>query len=400
MCDVESFSEDVDNLQYESQMINVINTDDDEDIFNFMQTKTNLNASELSVYMFIILKHLIRIENNKSENISDYFHSVTNLQDFVNLKSVNDIKDLYKEHMLIIENYKKKDNIVTMERENISKEINLMLTHLTSNSSIKNLIYLLQNNHLSEENSVCCLYKHICSHCKEASTLNPNIKKYDYCYNCEDCNDLRNIKLKYEKKKRAKMLIKELDEKYDVKPVKETKNKAIQLKNKQVNINNTYIQININQKLLSKNYIETKDRFFEVFISGENIDKLKHVFIYCMCRSKGIELFPDEKHNKAITHPLSSGLYTINDDNILHGLLRYKHVNSARMTQTKLKNITIKKDNNINITVNKIKLVENIQNQHCINQLTSIINTITMTNSYGSLIEDFYASDKHTLLLQ
>jgi hypothetical protein len=73
--------------------------------------------------------------------------------------------------------------------------------------------------------------------------------------------------------------------------------------------------------------------------------------------------------------------------------LRYKHDDTSRITVNKLQNITVKKDNTVNIIANQIKLLDNLHNKHCINQLTSIINTITMTNSYGSSIEDFFISD-------
>ncbi len=235
-----------------------------------------------------------------------------------------------------------------------------------------------------------CNYKNYCEYCNNSN--NDKYTSYN-CLECEICDALRSCQKK-EKIKKATDLFKNdncpcINK---TKPIEVIVQNKVTLKNEKVNINNTYIQINIHQNIFNQNYIKSKDRFFEVFIRDKdnNLENLKHVFIYLMCRSKAIQLFPNEKYNLVTTHPLSAGLYTI-EDNVLHGILRYKHTHSSRMTLKKLENIT--HNDKINIIAHQLNYYNNIKDNHSAEQLTSIINTITLTNSYGSVIEDFYKSD-------
>jgi hypothetical protein len=375
--------------------IKLFDTNNEIEIFNLMKNKEYMNNTELSVYMFFIIKHLIRIENNRVANIENYFDSVKNMKDICS-KSENDLRLLYTEHEEIINTYNKSNKFLIQDRVNLTNDINMIMKRVNSNESIKNLLSSLSNN--SDEDMIACQYKDICIVCKDTSIHNTSHGKYDHCFHCDYCNSLRDYREKYEKKRLNDMLKIKLDEKYN-KTVSKSKNKPesnkIKLKNDPININNTYIQININQNFLKSTFVDTKDRFFEVFIKNKNnnIDELKYIFINLMCRVNAINIFPyEENYNNSLTYPLEAGLYTINDNNELHGILRYKHTTSSRMTLNKLQNICNKKDNIIK--VNQLKLVDDIKSHYCIDQLSSIINTITTTNSYGSNIENFYTPDK------
>lgn len=363
---------------------------DNIDVLEYMKDKQNLTTAELSVFLFYIVKQLIKIENIKNNNIDDYFDSVKNLQDVFNTKSLDELQNLYIEHTSIINNYHKNDKCLNVERKLLHNTINIAMSQFNSNVSIQNVLTILKNQ---EDNiMIRCEFKNLCVSCKGTSIYNTKHDIDSHCFNCEYCDELRSVKEKYEKKRVKKMLIKQLDEIYNKKnPGTIVKNK-VTLKNEKVNINNTYIQINIHQNIFNQNYIKSKDRFFEVFIRDKdnNLQNLKHVFIYFMCRSKAIDLFPNEKYNLVTSHPLSAGLYTI-EDNVLHGILRYKHTNSSRMTLKKLENIT--HNDKINIVAHQLNYYNNVKDNHSAEQLTSIINTITLTNSYGSVIEDFYKSD-------
>jgi len=360
------------------------------DVLEFIKSKNDLTSVDLSIFLFYIINQLIRIENNKNENIEDYFDSVKNIQEVFNTKSGTELQLLYNEHKEIINRYNQNNISIILDRQNINDNINLATKYFNSNKSINNILNSLHNN---EDIMIKCEYKNLCPSCNGTTIHNTKYDKYMHCFNCDFCNDLRDVKEKHEKKRVKKLLIKQLDDDYN----KKNPNKQIiikdkpKLKNEKININNNYIQINIHQNIFNQSVVKTKDRFFEVFIRDKtnNIENVKHIFVYYMCRVKALELYPNQKINKALTYPLSAGLYTIHD-NILHGLLRYKYTIKSRITELKLQNITI--NDNISIMVNPIKCIEN-KNNHCIEDITSIINIITATNSYGSKIEDFYLSD-------
>lgn len=388
----ENTSSDEEYINYND--IKLFDTNNEDEIFNLMKNKEYMNNTELSVYMFFIIKHLIRIENNRVANIENYFDSVKNMKDICN-KSENDLRLLYSEHEEIINTYNKSNKFLVQDRMNLTNDVNMVIKRVNSNESIKNLLSSLSNS--SGEDMIACQYKDICIICKDTSIHNTPHGKYDHCFHCDYCNSLRDYREKYEKKRLNDMLKIKLDEKYNktVNKTNKPKSNRINLKKDPININNTYIQININQNFLKSTFVDTKDRFFEVFIinKNNNIDELKYVFIHLMCRVNAANIFPNiENYNNSITYPLEAGLYTINDNNELHGILRYKHTNSSRMTLNKLQNISNKKDNIIK--VNQLKLVDDIKSHYSIDQLSSIINTITTTNSYGSNIENFYMPDK------
>jgi len=376
--------------------MDLMHANHDENVFTYIRNKPNLTASELLLYFNVITKHLIRIENNKHNNILNYFDSLQNIEDIFNKNSLEDLKLLHEEHEIIKNDYHKCNNTIKLDRENLMTDINLAFKHLHLNDTVKNTMSIIENQQTTDVDMVCCEYKEFCRLCKDTYVDDHLDNKYDYCYSCYICNCLRSDKEKYEKKRLTKMLNKKLDEKYNVIDNKTiiTKPNKHKLKLKNELVNNTYIQININQNYLTQPYVETKDKYFEVYVTSnkKDIEQLKHVFIYLMCRSKAIKLFPDDQHNSSTTYPLSAGLYTINKEIVLHGLLRYKNVNSSRITMIKLQNITTK--TGINIQVNELKLVNDVKYHYCINKLSSVINKITSSDSYGSAIDDFFKPDK------
>jgi hypothetical protein len=379
-------------------MLSVYNNSDSDseqdDILEHMKSKNDLNTIELSIYLLNIVHQLIKIENLRINNTNDYFDSVKNLQDMFNIKKPEELINLYNEQLSDIKNYFKNDKSITQEREMLNEDINNAISHYNTNNFINDMLIILKNK--NEDIMIKCEYKNLCVSCKNTSIYNTPHDKSSHCYNCSFCDDLRICKEKHEKKRVKKILIKQLDEEYNKKNpsklVNSNKKNKIRLKNEKININNNYIQININQTIFNQPVVISKDRFFEVFINDidNNIDNIKRVFIYYMCRSKAIQLFPGEKHNKVNTFPLSAGLYTIKD-NVLHGILRYKHTPSSRINVNKLQNII--KNDKINIVANELKYVNNIKDNHCIEEITNVINSITLTNSYGSNLEDFYKHD-------
>lgn len=365
----------------------------DEPILQEIREKKDITSVELSILFFSIFQQLSNVEKEINENINDYFDSLKNLQDVFNTKDPSELQELYKEHKSIINTYTQNNELISKKREELNNDINLAITQFKSNVSINSMLKIQD-----EDIMIKCPYPNICASCRGTTIYNTKYDKYTHCYNCEYCKNLRKVKEDHEKKIAKNLLIQQLDEEYNKKHpnntvIKSNKKKA-KLITHNININNTYIQINTNQTIFNQICVKSKDRFFEVFIKDfdNNIENIKHVFIYYMCRAKAYDIFPLDKIkiNYSTTYPLAAGLYTINNCT-LHGLLRYKNVKSERMTLLKLQNIT--KNEKINITVKSIKYREDVRDHHSIEDLTSVINNIISTNSYGSNIEHFYISD-------
>ena len=54
---------------------------------------------------------------------------------------------------------------------------------------------------------------------------------------------------------------------------------------------------------------------------------IKYIFMYYLCRTKAIQLFPGEKsYNKSMTYPLEAGIYTIKKHVIFVTLRMYQFV--------------------------------------------------------------------------
>lgn len=233
-----------------------------------------------------------------------------------------------------------------------------------------------------------CFYKDICKDCNTPTTSQKDVTYYCIDY-CDVCKCLRDTEKKFKVNKVRDKFVKQL--KLDNK--EEIVEKPTVFNNVNININNTTI-VNINQPVI-KNYIETRDTYFEVFIRNKHkpdIDKLKHIFIFNMCRSKAPQLFPGEdKYNYSITYPIFCATYTIeyeNDKPVLHALIRYLNSDSSWINANKLQKIT--NDKTVLITVNKIKNYNDTK--YCIDkeQITNVFNTISSNEYYGSPLIDFY----------
>jgi len=361
----------------------------DINILEYMNSKEKLKIEELCIYFQTILKNIIKVNEENNSYINDYIDSVTNINDLFKKNSIDELQSMHKEHLEIIKTFEKNISIVNKNKELLSSDINSAFIHFNNNSILKTHLDNIYSEKVKDI-MISCNFKNLCELCASTTIYATDLKD-KYCFHCKECDNFRKYSREHIKTKKKKNLHQQLDEEYNRKypPIK--KSKKITLPT-QVNINNTYVNINLNQNIYTQQTIITKDRFFEVFITvdGNDIEKLKHLFIYYMCRMKAVELYPDEKHNIISSYPLSAALYTIRN-NVLHGILRYKHSKADRMTINKLKKITNNKIYNIN--VNQITSIENIKNNFSTEKLSSVINSITNTNSYGSLIDDFYISD-------
>lgn len=227
-----------------------------------------------------------------------------------------------------------------------------------------------------------CEFKEFCNDCNGCTTRSDLV--YKFCYDCNICNGIKSMKTKLD--------INTAFNKYK----KNLKKEDVEIENKSsnnININITNNTI-INNNLTVKNYIDTKDKFFEVFILNKHksdINHLKHIFIYCMCRTKARELFPGEnQYNYSETYPISAATYCIEYDKnkpVLHGLLRYQNTKSSWININKLQNIT--NDKTIIIIVNDIKNHNDNKYQINKNQVTEVFNNITKNEFYGSVLDSF-----------
>lgn len=357
-----------------------------------IKSKSCLTDKDIILYMFNIIKSLTKIHDIFDTDTKDYIDSFENLQLLHNTKSNNDLKLLYEEHLNILNIYKEKCQNISYMRNDLDEYINDSFTHIDANKEVKNTI---SNNIICADDYIACLYKEICNSCSKMTIHNTSYGKYDYCYNCVYCNSIRESKLKYEKKRMNDMLKVKLDEQYKKESKEITKSNKSKLKDKTVTINNITVQINVNQAIFNQIYVDSRDKFFQVFIkcSETNDELIKYIFMYYLCRTKAIQLFPGEKsYNKSMTYPLEAGIYTIKK-HTLHGLLRYRNNVNSRITTNKIETICSKMYPNITINAHELKTIDDNRKHHCIEQLSTIINTITANNSYGSQIEEFYKSD-------
>jgi hypothetical protein len=387
-----SDTDNTDNTSDTSDSLDHSNSFQDENIIDYMQNKEKLSSDELCIYFYTIMKNLLKYNQENTQTTYDYISSIDNIDHVFKKNSMEDLKSITKEYFSTTDEFNKKISILNKDVENLSTDINHAILNFDNNTAIKNCLDTIYSVKIKDI-MVPCKYKDFCKLCSNTTIYSTDYKE-KYCVVCPECDSFRKYTKEHETIKNKKLLFQKLDEEYNKKHPAKTKTKNPKLPN-QVNINNTYININCDQKIYNQTTIVTQDRFFEVFISNDTNDvyKLKNVFIYYMCRLKAAELYPDEEHNLIASYPVSAALYTIKNNNILHGILRYKHSKNDRMTSNKLKNITTRKNNKCNITVNQIKNISNVKNNFPTDKLTEIIKNITADNSYGSIIDDFYVSD-------
>lgn len=215
---------------------------------------------------------------------------------------------------------------------------------------------LNQQSDVKIYNSVICRFDKTCANCTLGCLSNDESAIMNFCFKCDTCIGLTNSKEKFNKKQITEKFIRTLE------------------------IENAKTQ---------KEYVSTKDRFFEVYIHSYDIKRLKYIFIGLMCRKKGIELFPDETHISSESFPVDAALYTIfykKNKPVLHGLIRYEYSNYYRMTEKKLQQIT-PNDNEIKVT--PISSHRNLKNCYALIDIMHVINDIHLSDYYGSSIDDF-----------
>ena len=209
------------------------------------------------------------------------------------------------------------------------------------------------------QNNICCKHKDYCKICR--NTIVKESEVYSFCYQCETCDYLRKNKVKYDNKMALSKMITDLSSEVEIK-----------------NIHDSFLNIKTNK------FIQTKDRYFEVFIKNSSMEIIKHIFIFYMCRAKAKQIFPNERINLVLSYPLTAGIYSIKynrGEPYLHGLLRYEYSTKTRMTEKRLKEFA---RDGIIIEVNTIChtiLLESIQ---------SVVKSITEVPYFGSAINDFY----------
>ncbi len=237
--------------------------------------------------------------------------------------------------------------------------------YLTKRSILHNLIESNKPIHV-----ISCQFHEYCPDCRKGTTDTSLVNTY--CHTCKMCQDLRKTREKYIATKTLGLYL-----------------NTLKVQDKKLVLLNDKITNNVDDNV--KNYIETKDKYFEVFITNKNIEDLKHlkyVFIYILCRKKAVELFPGEDdYNYATTFPVSCAAYCIENNKTLHGLLRYTNDNNSWVNYKKLLNLTNNKQ--VNITLNKINFYNNVK--HCIdkNKITEIYNAIEKEEHFGSTLDDF-----------
>ncbi len=248
--------------------------------------------------------------------------------------------------------------------QNLCKHLEYYVEEFNKNELVQNLKWNINNN--DDKDILEPIYCRYSQYCKYCPFLKENGDK-----NCWSCNICNNVHKGVEKRDILNII-----------------NQITNNEPKIKIVNNTTINININN-----NYIKTKDRYYEVIIRSDGkhddiIKKIKRAFIYSMCRSKAVELFPGEKHNLSTTFPLTAGIYTIKYDNdipYLKGLLRYQYTQKTIINENKLKTIT----SYVDITVKPIHDICKIDKQN----LENAIQDITSDQYYGSPIEQFYLNN-------
>ncbi len=218
-----------------------------------------------------------------------------------------------------------------------------------------------------------CAYSEYCELCNSGTT-NSNLVSL-YCFKCYLCQNFRNT-----------------DKEYNIKKANVEYKKALIIKDQTISL-----QKNEETNSDVINYIETKDKYFEVWITNKNtvnLKLLKRVFIYNMCRRKAIELYPDEDdYNYANTYPVMCAIYCIeyeNDKPVLHGLIRYMNMNDGKSWINKKK---VKEElcmnKSIIITVNQINYFNNAKYFIDKKQVTNVYNNIIKRDHFGSSLKEF-----------
>lgn len=343
------------------------------DLIDYKRNKNlDFTTPELNIIVIILFKSLKQLNNFKNDITNNLIENIQILN-----KECKDINIINNEHKLLIKNYTNQNDNYTKELNTLYKYIDFILSKIDHDDLEK---YEIKNyNTLYTE--VCCSYKEYCEDCREGSTRNDENTIYNFCIECDVCNTLRECK-RNEKRKKAKNLW--LD-KNSVKSKEKNKKSNITINN----------NISITTNSIINNYVITTDRFFEITISDNNLETLKHIFIWKMCGANAKDIFPNEKHSVAKTFNVAAASYCIQyieDKPILKGLIRYSTCdNLTTMTENKLQRIIKSNDpvKRASIQARKLNLWEDNKHKYEIDDIKNVYNQLKEYNCYGSDIKNF-----------
>lgn len=290
-----------------------------------LSTGDNLSNDDLIKCYSILSTRLITLIDEILDNNKNYF----------------DIKTYNKEQQELINIHQKSEILLKNMLQELIQYINKINTQV-------NVVLPAQGN-------IVCRHKDFCKSC---NTIVKESEIYSFCYQCETCDYLSKNKTKYDNKMALDKMIKHLE----------------------IN-NNSFLNIKTN------NFIQTKDRYFEVFIKNANIEDMKRIFIFYMCRAKAKQIFPNERTNLSLSYPLTAGIYSIKynqDKPYLHGLLRYEYSTKTRMTENKLKDFAH------DGTIIEVNIIVSVSHTISLEAIQSVVKSITEVPYFGSAINDFY----------
>lgn len=332
---------------------------DEAHILDFCINKgDSVNLVELLLILMYTNKKLVKHYKQVISNIEQFNY---NLNDAVSqkiqkkdvelfIKSINNDRRDYLDESLIM--YELDNNTLSL--------INKYYKNIEQNIEVETFINDVLKKPAIKKNKTCCSFENECQRCVGVNT-------YLYCLNqCEICESFR---------------------KFETREI---------IKNGKESIQKRIILEKI-ADLSSKNpYVETKDKYYEVFITSKtnDVSKLKRIFIYYMVRHAGKTLFPNEEeeyYSHFSTYPVLAAYYGIKK-NVLHGLIRYQLCNKGVINSKKL--IKMTNDEDITIKVNNVKNYKDIR--HCVDKrhIDEIWRNISCNDPKGSRLEDFYIEYK------